>query len=122
MDFGLKVIIWNVRGLNARARRVAIRSLLATTDASIICFQETKMELILRSIVLETMGSEFDDYVYLPAVGTRGGILLAWRSKEVSVSDPLFTANALRAKVSLPSTTTTPWWITVVYGPQEDAD
>jgi hypothetical protein len=68
------------------------------------------------------MGSEFDDYVYLPAVGTRGGILLAWRSKEVSVSDPLFTANALRAKVSLPSTTTTPWWITVVYGPQEDAD
>jgi exonuclease III len=41
MDYGLKIVIWNVRGLNTRARRIAIRSLLATTDASIICLQET---------------------------------------------------------------------------------
>lgn len=66
MDHGLKIIIWNVRVLNARARHTAIRSLVVTTDASIVCFQETKMEFIYLSTVLDALGSEFDEYVYLP--------------------------------------------------------
>ena len=70
MDHGLKIIIWNVRGLNSRARRIAIRSLIFTTDASIVCFQETKMESIYLSTILEALGSEYDEYVYLPAIGT----------------------------------------------------
>jgi hypothetical protein len=87
-----------------------------------MCFQEAKMELIRRSIVLETFGSKFNDYVYLPAAGTRGGILLAWRSKVVAISGPVFTTNALSAQVRMSTTTATPWWITIVCGPQEDAD
>jgi exonuclease III len=121
MDYGLKIVIWNVRGLNARARRIAIRSLLAITDASIICLKETKMELLYSSIVLETLASEFDDFTYLPAVDTRGGILLAWRSRMVTVTDPEFTTNTITAKVRTQSSAG-PWWITVVYGPQEDAE
>jgi hypothetical protein len=70
--------------------------------------------------VLEALGSEFDDYVYLPADDTHGGILLAWKSRTVTVTDPILTNNALTAKVSVANTA--PWWITVVYGPQEDAD
>jgi exonuclease III len=92
----------------------------STTDASIVCFQETKMHLIYSSIVLEAFGSEFDDYVYLPADDTRGGILLAWKSRTVTVTDPMFTNNALTAKVKVANTAS--WWIMVVYGPQEDAD
>ena len=42
MDQEPKILIWNVRGLNARARRTAIRSLVVTTNASIACFQETE--------------------------------------------------------------------------------
>ncbi|XP_071685364.1 uncharacterized protein [Lolium perenne] len=120
MDHGLKIANWNVHGINARARRTAIRSLIDTTDASVVCLQETKMELVYSSVVLEMLGSEFDDYVYLPAIGTRGGILLAWKSTVVSISDPEFTAHTLSAKVCTPGGT--PWWITVVYGPQTDAD
>lgn len=119
MDHGLKIVVWNVRGLNARARRLAIRTLLDTTDASIVCLQETKMELICSSVVLDTLGSEFDDYTYLPAQGTRGGILLAWKSRAVTITAPLFTTNTLSARVA--TTAGTPWWLTVVYGPQEDA-
>ena len=81
MDHDIKIAIWNVRGLNVRARRYAIRSLLNTTGASIVCLQETKMALVCSSVVLDTLGSEFDDYTYLPAQGTRGGILLAWKSR-----------------------------------------
>ena len=95
MDHGPKIIVWNVRGLNTRARRTAIRSLIVSTDASIVCFQETKMEFIHMSTVLETLGSDFDDYVYLPAIGTRGGILLAWKSRMVTVDNHMFSPNTL---------------------------
>lgn len=100
MDHGLKIAIWNVYGLNARARRHAIQTLLDTTGTSIVCLQETKMALICSSVVLDTLGSEFDDYTYLPAQGTRGGILLAWKSRDVTVTNPLFTTNTLTAKIS----------------------
>ena len=119
MDHGLKIAIWNVRGMNARARRHAIRSLLDTTGASIVCIQETKMELIYSTIVLDALGSEFDDYTYLPDDGTRGGILLAWKSRAVTITDPMFTTNAITTKVT--TVTGPPWWLTVVYGPQEDS-
>jgi hypothetical protein len=71
--------------------------------------QETKMELICSSVVLEMLGSEFDD-----------GILLAWKSRVVTITDPMFSANTLSAKVA--TAAGTPWWITIVYGPQSDAD
>ncbi|KAI4973419.1 hypothetical protein ZWY2020_035680 [Hordeum vulgare] len=115
MNYDLKIVIWNARGLNARARRMTIRSLICTTEASIVCIQETKMELICSSTVLETLGSEFDEYVYLPAAGTRGGILLAWKSRSITLSDQTFTTNTLSAKVSTPGTAR--WWLTVLYGP-----
>jgi exonuclease III len=70
--------------------------------------------------MLETLGSEFDDYVYLLARGTRGGILLAWKSRVVTISDPEFTNNTISAKVSTSSGE--PWWLTIVYGPQDTAD
>jgi exonuclease III len=120
MDHGLRIADWNVRGLNAPNHRTAVKSLIDTMDASIVCLQETKMELIYSSTVLETLGSEFDDYVYLPARGTRGGILLAWKSRAVTITDPEFTNNTISAKVSTSSGE--PWWLTIVYGPQDNAD
>ena len=100
MDHGLKVVVWNVRGLNTRARRFAICSLLDTTAASIVCLQETKMELLCSRVVLDTLGSEFDDYTYLLADGTRGIILLTWKSRAATMSYPLLTQYALTAEVS----------------------
>ena len=50
----------------------------------------------------------------------RGGILLAWKSRAVTITYPLFTTNALSARVATASGT--PWWLSVVYGPQDDAD
>jgi hypothetical protein len=80
----------------------------------------TSTNLILSSVVREALGPEFDDYVYLPADGTRGGIFLAWKSRTVSITDPLFTTNALTTKVV--ANNSAPWWISVVYGPQDDND
>lgn len=78
------------------------------------------MTLVCSSIVLDTLGSEFDGSTYLPADDTRGGILIAWKSRAVTISDSLFTQNAITVKVCAPSGT--PWWLTTVYGPQSDPD
>lgn len=51
----------------------------------IVCLQETKMEVITVEIVRHCLGNKFQNFFYLPAVGTRGGVLLAWDSLVVSL-------------------------------------
>jgi exonuclease III len=69
---------WNVRGLNNPARRKAVLDFLADKHCNLICLQETKLEIIDQQIVRETLGPRFqENFVYKPAEGTRGGILIA---------------------------------------------
>ena len=49
---------WNVRGLNSAARRKVVRDLVQETGASIVCLQETKMQLRDRSVVVESVRSD----------------------------------------------------------------
>ncbi|PNT71297.1 hypothetical protein BRADI_2g25972v3, partial [Brachypodium distachyon] len=77
-----KILVWNARGLNSRAKRRAVFQVVSTSAASVVCIQETKLHLITSSIVLQCLGAEFSDFFFLPAEGTRGGILLAWKPGE----------------------------------------
>jgi exonuclease III len=40
------IVIWNVCGLNSRARRNVVRELVASEHPSIVCLQETKLDVI----------------------------------------------------------------------------
>ena len=42
----LKLLSWNVRGLNVLEKRLQIRNLLRTWRADIVCLLETKLEWI----------------------------------------------------------------------------
>jgi exonuclease III len=77
MDCLLEILCWNVRGLNDPRKRDAIREFLDTVHAKVVCFQETKMSVIDRYTILQCLGPAFDGFYFLPALGTRGGILLA---------------------------------------------
>ena len=57
----------------------------------------------------------------MPALGTRGGILLAWRSDRVALTNPIVGTYHVSATVSL-GANTPPWWLTGVYGPQDVDD
>jgi exonuclease III len=46
----LKIITWNVRGLNNRDKRLQVCHLLKMWKANIVCLQETKMDIIDRGI------------------------------------------------------------------------
>lgn len=68
-----KILIWNVRGLNRKARRDVVRMMVESTRPDIVCLQETKKESISRFMVFSLLGNVFDQFTCLPAIGTRGG-------------------------------------------------
>jgi exonuclease III len=80
------ILVWNVRGLNSRARWDAVRDGVRDEHVSILCLQETIMDVIPSRTILEMLGLDFD-YSFLSAVGRSGGVLLAWRTTVWSVSD-----------------------------------
>jgi DNA phosphorothioation-dependent restriction protein DptG len=76
----LSILNWNVRGLNPPARREAVKDMLQSHKAKVACLQETKLASVCRQTALEFLGQALDGYQYLPAEGTKGGILLGWNS------------------------------------------
>ena len=72
--------MWNVRGLNGRARRNVVREFLVQHRASVVCLQETKLSAVCNVLANEILGSMFD-YVFVPAVNVSGGILLGWHKE-----------------------------------------
>lgn len=71
------ILVWNMRGLNSRARRDAVCDVVHDERVSLLCLEKTKMDVIPSRIILEMLGLDFD-YSFLPAVGRFGGVLLAW--------------------------------------------
>ena len=117
MSYEPKVMVCNVRGLNDRARRTGVKSVADTTGASIVCLQETKLVVVTHSIVMESLGADFDDYFCLPATDTRGGIIVAWKSRVVQLDSAHVDTNSVTMKVT-PLGGAPGWWLTCVYGPQ----
>ena len=52
-------------GLNSSSRQSAVRELVASFRAEIVCIQETKMEEISRFSVISWLGADFADFVFL---------------------------------------------------------
>lgn len=113
-------LVWNVRGLNSRARRNVVRDLVAQDNISLLSLQETKLDSCSDSLILEICGAGFD-YFFKPATHTCGGILLAWKMDTWSVTNPMIRSYSLTAKVTLIHREAT-WWLTSVYGPQSDPE
>jgi exonuclease III len=114
------VLCWNVRGLNARSHRDSIRELVMSEHVSLICLQETKMSVISDYDVVQILGLGFD-YFYLPAVHTRGGILVTWHSASwvvTNMSSRCFSVSLCVRSESRVSE----WWLSSIYGPTSDED
>ena len=86
----LPLILGNVRDINNPAKRRAIIMFLVEHQCNIVCLQEVKLSAITKNIVTGTLGPRFgDNFIYKPAVGTRGGILIACTSDFIITHEPL---------------------------------
>lgn len=64
-------LVWNVRGLNDRARRNVVRDVVSQERATLVCLQETKLPNLCTALANEILGTMFD-YDCLPSVGALG--------------------------------------------------
>jgi hypothetical protein len=83
----LKILSWNVRGLNSPRKREVVKKLLRDWRCDIICLQETKINKMDLQTVKSLWGSPYSDWVALDAVNTAGGVLLIWDKRMVEQVD-----------------------------------
>jgi exonuclease III len=121
MDLDVCVGIWNLRGLNNPARRNSICLFLQSFNLSLVCVQESKLDNVDSLVVSQTFGPNFDGFDFIRANGTRGGIILAWRSDILNVNTNFKGKFSITAEVQSMKDAKA-WTVTSVYGPQEVAD
>ena len=116
-----QILNWNVKGLNDGARQDSVSELVRTTGATIVCLQETKMQVMDHNVVSRTVGAKFvNSYIVLLAEQTRGGVFLAVNEDFFDLSDIVLTSSAITAQINM-RVDGTRWQIMVVYGPQGEA-
>ncbi|KAB2604689.1 hypothetical protein D8674_026624 [Pyrus ussuriensis x Pyrus communis] len=100
----MKRIIWNIRGLGSRRKM-----------PDIIILQETKTASIDKKLEASVWGSRFKEWVFAPAQGRSGGIVVIWNIKHILVVESLVGAFSVSIKIR--ASTSLEWWLLGVYGP-----
>jgi hypothetical protein len=83
----LRILSWNVRGLNNPHKCDRVKFWLRQWKCDIVCLQETKLEFLDRRIIRSLWGNPYVDWEFLEAVGTAGGVLLLWDKRVVEKLD-----------------------------------
>lgn len=111
------LLVWNVRGLNSRAKCTAVRQVVVSSGsgACMVGLQESKLNVVSPYIVLECCGPRFDSFFFLPC----GGIIVAC-GDVVTHSNPHVSTNAVTACVTIGANPS--WWLTIFCWPQSDVD
>lgn len=94
-----EMLCWNIRGLNSPARRKALREVVGTLCACIYCILESKLDVVDRYTIVQCFGPSFDGFAFFPASATRGGIILAWDSMAVQISNNVLDTNFITGYV-----------------------
>jgi exonuclease III len=68
----LKILSWNVRGLNGAARQ-EVRQVCFSMNPGIICLQKTKLSSISPSLIRSMLGPQYENnFMYLPVDAQKG--------------------------------------------------
>jgi exonuclease III len=114
----LQLISWNVRGLNAAARFLAVYETIAATPCHRACLQETKLHTIDQPLAAFLRAYKLTRFAYKPVIGTKGGILLLWNDAKIDVSNIWLGRFSILADVTL-GLRMTSFSITGVYDPSK---
>lgn len=71
--YEIKILSWNVRGLNAKEKRMIVKSLLQEWKADVVCLQETKLKEVSKKSIKDLWGGRSVEWIHLDAIGAAGG-------------------------------------------------
>ena len=117
----LKIVSWNVRGLNDSDKRLRVRNLIRLWKADLICLQETKMGYFDRKLIRSLWGSPHVDWISLGSNGASGGILLMWDKRVLEKINEVHGYFSLSCKFRTVAIQFE-WVYTGVYGPNIDRE
>ena len=105
-----------MRGLNAPARKRAVKQKIEESQCAVACFQETKCETFDIREIRAFFPMQFDTFAFAPSVGSSGGILVVWNS--AVLSGVLVEIQSFAVVVRFTSKQNNEQWSLVsVYGP-----
>lgn len=76
----MKLISWNVRGMNSSLKRAVTKGLFQSFKGECLFLQETKLENINAYVLRSICPWSNCRFVMCPLVGASGGILLVWNT------------------------------------------
>ena len=117
----IKMISWNVRGLNDPQKRLVVKNLLREWKCDVVCLQETKIVSMNRQLVCSLWGCPYVDWAVLEADRTGGGILLMLDKRvleKVEVMVGIFSVSVKWQGVGDGFI----WACSWVYGPNENVE
>jgi hypothetical protein len=92
------------------------------TQATVVCIQETKLQVFDERLVNESLGQSFREKIsFLPTTGTCGGILIAVSKSHSRLVSSYYTRNTLTVRIQMLNDGVE-WSLTGVYGPQSEVD
>lgn len=76
----LKILCWNVRGINSQEKWDAIRDKISESACQIVCLQETKKDIFDHFYIKKFCPRNLDKFVWSPSDVASGGLLTVWNS------------------------------------------
>jgi len=74
----VRLLTWNVRGLNDSDKRVLLRIFSRVWNCDLICLQETKFENAGLSDIRSIWVNHHVGFLVLKVIGSTGGVLVLW--------------------------------------------
>ncbi|KAK9154956.1 hypothetical protein Sjap_002436 [Stephania japonica] len=111
----MRIVSWNVRGINAVTKRREVKEEVRLMNPDILVIQETKKMVIDRWDITSIWRGRFKEWVFLPAEGTKGGIVIVWDVRKVKVVNNITGEFSISIQVEEAGGVN--WWLTGVYGP-----
>jgi exonuclease III len=94
----------------------------ASVRVTAFCLQETKLQVVSEQLVADLLGRKFsNNFSFLPVLGTRGGILIAFSEDHFRLMLSRRSANTLTVRVQMLNDAVE-WSMTGVYGPQTEQE
>ena len=77
----IKILCWNVRGLNDSEKRKLIKGVVRNQKPDLVCLLETKVKEMSQQLVNSVGIGRFLNWASVDARGTAGGLLLLWDNR-----------------------------------------
>lgn len=112
----MNFITWNVRGLGKPAKGFLVKDFLNLHFTDICCLQESKLDEISAATWREIGGSRLDNFCFILARGSAGGIVIGWNSA-LQTGTPVWRGNFTLSIEFYTRNVNLTWRCTTVYGP-----